>query len=370
MVPNIKNAGALNFPQYLAAFDDVVARARTGKLMPADFQGTTISLTNPGTVGTFGSVPRLMVGQGAIIATGAMDYPAEYARRPPETRAAARDQQGDDDHLHLRPPHHPGRGIGAVSRARCRHCSTAQTASTRRFSSELGMPYQPVSGRSRSAAAGCSGSGQPCCRVGDRSRKPRLRTDQRVSRARPSDRRSRSAGLDAGLCIRNSIPRHTASPCGTSTGAWSSRGQSSLLREVLEDLRADVLGQVGAEYMNIPVPEQKNWLQDRMEPTKNPVAARRADAAAHSGAADRGREFEQFLHTRFIGQKRFSLEGGEAGHRALEEIVERAAANGVQEIVIGMAHRGRLERAGQRRRQDDTSDLLRVRGGAGIDFER
>ena len=87
MVPNIKNAGALSFGQYLAAFDDIVARARTSKLMPDDFQGTTISLTNPGTVGTFGSVPRLMVGQGAIIATGAMDYPAEYASTPAETRA-------------------------------------------------------------------------------------------------------------------------------------------------------------------------------------------------------------------------------------------------------------------------------------------
>jgi len=83
MVPSIKNAGALGFTEYLAAFDDIVARARTGKLTPADFQGTTISLTNPGTVGTFGSVPRLMVGQGAIIATGAMDYPAEYGSVAP-----------------------------------------------------------------------------------------------------------------------------------------------------------------------------------------------------------------------------------------------------------------------------------------------
>jgi 2-oxoglutarate dehydrogenase E1 component len=88
MVPNIKGANALTFTEYLAAFDDVVARARTAKLMPADFQGTTISLTNPGTVGTFGSVPRLMVGQGAIIATGAMDFPAEYGSVPPEMRAS------------------------------------------------------------------------------------------------------------------------------------------------------------------------------------------------------------------------------------------------------------------------------------------
>jgi len=87
LVPNIKNAGALNFQDYLNSFDDLVARARTGKLVTADFQATTISLTNPGTVGTMSSSPRLMLGQGAIIATGAIDYPAEYHGTAAETRA-------------------------------------------------------------------------------------------------------------------------------------------------------------------------------------------------------------------------------------------------------------------------------------------
>ncbi len=86
-VPNIKNAEEMNFAQFVAAYDDIVARARTNKLQVADFEGTTISLTNPGTVGTFGSVPRLMPGQGAIIATGAIDYPAEFAAMTEENRA-------------------------------------------------------------------------------------------------------------------------------------------------------------------------------------------------------------------------------------------------------------------------------------------
>src|SRR5208337_3858848 len=88
MVPNIRNAGALDFQQYLTAFDGLVARARGGQLTPADFQGTTISLTNPGTVGTMASNPRLMPGQGAIIAAGAIDYPAEYQGAATEMRAA------------------------------------------------------------------------------------------------------------------------------------------------------------------------------------------------------------------------------------------------------------------------------------------
>jgi len=66
----------LDFARYVQAFDDIVARARSNKLTVQDFEGTSISLTNPGTVGTLGSVPRLMAGQGAIIATGTIDYPA------------------------------------------------------------------------------------------------------------------------------------------------------------------------------------------------------------------------------------------------------------------------------------------------------
>ena len=85
VVPNLKNAGEMSFAEYMAAFDDTVARARKGKLQLPDFQGTTISLTNPGTVGTFASNPRLMAGQGAIIATGAMAYPPEFANTPEDT---------------------------------------------------------------------------------------------------------------------------------------------------------------------------------------------------------------------------------------------------------------------------------------------
>lgn len=85
LVPNIKNAGKLRFSEFLHAYDDVVKRARDGKLQIADFQGTTISLTNPGTIGTVASTPRLMAGQSLIIATGAIEYPAEYQAMAPET---------------------------------------------------------------------------------------------------------------------------------------------------------------------------------------------------------------------------------------------------------------------------------------------
>jgi 2-oxoglutarate dehydrogenase E1 component len=78
LVPNIKGSDSMNFAEFFAAYNDQVKKAREGKLAIEDFQGTTISLTNPGTIGTVASNPRLMAGQSAIIATGAIEYPAEY----------------------------------------------------------------------------------------------------------------------------------------------------------------------------------------------------------------------------------------------------------------------------------------------------
>src|SRR6185295_12238192 len=87
-VPSIKRAEAMSFAEFVAAYDDLVTRARGNKLTVADFEGVTISLTNPGTVGTAGSIPRLMPGQGAIIATGAIDYPPEYRGVPEDVRSS------------------------------------------------------------------------------------------------------------------------------------------------------------------------------------------------------------------------------------------------------------------------------------------
>ena len=78
LVPSIKGAEAMDFAGFWTAYEDVVRKARDNKLTVADFQGTTISLTNPGGIGTSHSVPRLMKGQGAIIGVGAMEYPSDW----------------------------------------------------------------------------------------------------------------------------------------------------------------------------------------------------------------------------------------------------------------------------------------------------
>src|SRR5699024_6950380 len=85
LVPNIKQADTLDFAEYWRAYEDVVRKARDGKLGADDFAGTTVSLTNPGGIGTVHSVPRLSKGQGCIIGVGALEYPAEYQGSSLET---------------------------------------------------------------------------------------------------------------------------------------------------------------------------------------------------------------------------------------------------------------------------------------------
>ena len=89
LVPSIKGAEAMDFAAFWTAYEDVVRKARDNKLTVADFQGTTISLTNPGGIGTVHSVPRLMSGQGAIIGAGAMEYPAEATNASPRSASAS-----------------------------------------------------------------------------------------------------------------------------------------------------------------------------------------------------------------------------------------------------------------------------------------
>ena len=112
VVAGIKRCETMRFAQFVTAYEDIVRRARDGKLTAEDFAGVTISLTNPGTIGTVHSVPRLMAGQGAIIGVGAMEYPAEFQGASAGTHRRTGYRQADHPDLDVRPPHHPGRGIG------------------------------------------------------------------------------------------------------------------------------------------------------------------------------------------------------------------------------------------------------------------
>jgi multifunctional 2-oxoglutarate metabolism enzyme len=349
MVPNIKGAAGLDFPQYLAAYNSLIARARTNRLTPADFQGTTISLTNPGTVGTVASNPRLMPGQGAIIASGAIDYPAEFHGSAPETRATLgiskvvtltctydhRVIQGAESGLflaklqtlldggegfyeeifkHLRMPHHPARWevdrralLGGMSGARtaevAKEAGIMQMINAYRVRGHLIADLDPL-------------GAEP-------SYHPELDPETYGLTIWDLDREFLTGSL--GEAIGEAAPKPVAT-----------------LREILEILRRTYCGKIGCEYMNIQVPEQKRWLQQRMEPDANTWPLDRETRVRILRNIVAAEEFEHFLHSRFVGQKRFALEGGETAVAILDEILERATANGASEVVMGMAHRGRL----------------------------
>jgi 2-oxoglutarate dehydrogenase E1 component len=353
MVPNIKDAGALQFQEYVNAFDDLVARARSGKLALADFQGTTISLTNPGTVGTMASNPRLMPGQGAIVASGAIDYPAEYQGAAPETRATLgiskvmtltctydhRVIQGAESGVFL------GKLQGLLDGADGFYDEIFQ---------HLHMPHQPVRWeKDRGAPWAPLLPGMTGARTAEIAKEAGIMQMINAYRVRGhliadldplGAEPSYHPELDPetyGLTIWDLDREFLTGTLGESIGEGGPKPVATL-REILETLRQTYCGKVGCEYMNIQVPEQKRWLQQRMEPEANNWPLERETRLRILQNLIDGEEFEHFLHSRFVGQKRFALEGGEAALAILDEILERASLNDVHEIVAGMAHRGRL----------------------------
>ena len=336
----------MSFAQYLAAFDDLVARARTGKLGVADFQGTTISLTNPGTVGTMASMPRLVSGQGAIIAVGAMDYPAEYRGVASDVVASL--------------------GISKVMSVTCTYdhriiqgaesglfLGTLQSLldGEQNFYEEifeaLRVPYAPVKWAPDKTPAALAPVPEPSTEVVKEAAVIRLINAFRVRGHLMADldplgdEPAYNPELDPltyGLTIWD-LDRHFYTD--SLTHAFGGRKQATL-REMVDLLRETYCGKIGAEYMYIQRPEEKIWLQERMESPDRSYQLSREEKLRIFDNLLQAEEFEHFLDRRFIGQKRFSLEGAETTISVLTELANLCAENDAHEMVIGMAHRGRL----------------------------
>jgi 2-oxoglutarate dehydrogenase E1 component len=344
VVPNIKNAGAMSFYEFLQAFEEIVARARANKLTPDDFAGTTISLTNPGTVGTKGSVPRLMPGQGAIIATGSIDFPPEFQGASEALRA----QLGISKVMTMTCTY-DHRIIQGAESGMFLGTMQALLEGEEGFYDEIfattGMPYQPVRWQT-DRGAGITGfrDERRMEEIAKQAAVLQLINAYRVRGHLIADfnplgtQPGYHPELDPatyGLTIwdleREFITGNLAGKMGVAT-----------LRQILETLRQTYCGRLGCEYMHIQHPEEKQWLRERMEPEANNWELGAEHRQRMLQRLLEGESFENFLHTRFVGQKRFSLEGGESAMVILDELLERGAESGIQEIVIGMAHRGRL----------------------------
>jgi multifunctional 2-oxoglutarate metabolism enzyme len=341
LVPNIKRANKMDFAQFLKSYNDVVRKARNNTLEVSDFEGTTLSLTNPGTLGTVASVPRLMQAQGTIIATGQIDYSAEYSAADPGVLAdlgisKVMTMTSTYDHRIIQ-----GAESGAFL-ARVHELLLGADDFYDDIYRDLRIPYEPARwAKDRHRLALGTASNDDI--VAREAAALQLINAYRVRGHLLADldpleyKVAKHPELDPqfhGFTIWD-LDREFV--CGGLCGK-----QTAKLRDILDTLRETYCGKIGPEYMFIQETVQKRWLQDRMEPVRNKQPLDGATKRRILMKLNDAEAFERFLHTKYVGHKRFSMEGAESVIPMLDYLFNEAASDGVVEGVIGMAHRGRL----------------------------
>ena len=333
LVPNIKRAQRLNFAEYLAAYEELVGKARTNTLTAGDFQGTTVSLPNPGGIGTVHSVPRLTKGQGCIVGAGALEYPAEFQGMSDAQLA----KLGVSKVITLTSTydHRVIQGAGSGEFLKIVHgLLLGEDNFYDEIFADLRIPYEPVRWVPDFERDG----------IDDREKSTRIQELINAYRVRghlmadtdPLEYRQRThPDLDVlthGLSLWDLDRSFRTAGFGGQ--------QKAPFREILRILRDSYCRTVGIEYMHIQDPAQRKWFQEKLEkPYAKPTREEQLRILAKLNEAE---AFETFLQTKFVGQKRFSLEGGESAIAAMDEILQSAANAGIEEVCIGMAHRGRL----------------------------
>ncbi len=333
LVPNIKNAEDMDFAQFWAAYEAIVTHARAGTLQPSDFQGTTFTLTNPGTIGTVHSVPRLMQGQGAIVGVGAMDFPAEFQGASAETIS----QLGVSKTLTLTSTYdhrviqgaQSGEFLGLVHKK-----LLGLDGFFDRVFVALRVPYEPVRWVADATTDEDTDKAKPA-RIAELIHAYRSRGHLMADVDPLSSRPRRHPDLDVqthGLTLWDLDRSY-------STGGFAGQ-QRWKMREVLGRLRDAYCRTMGVEYMHLADRQQRSWFQERLEHGYTKPA--REEHLRILGRLNAAEAFEAFLQTKYVGQKRFSLEGGESLIPLMDAILSSAARAGIHEVCMGMAHRGRL----------------------------
>ncbi len=336
LVPVIKAADTLDFRRFVAAYEDLIRKVRSNKLSPDDMTGATITLTNPGTIGTVHSVPRLMPGQGVIVGVGALDHPAEYQAADPRTLAELgvskvmtvtstydhRIIQGAESGLFLQKVHQLLLGEDGfyddVFRA-------------------IGVPYEPVRWRRDvnpldSQAAQLDKQMKVNSLVNIYRVRGHLIADLDPLSWKEPRMHPELDPATYGLTIWD-LDREFL------TGGLAGRDRLPL-SEILHILRDAYCRTIGVEYMHIQEPDQKRWIQDHIEGVTPELD--RGDLHHVLGRLNAAEAFERFLATKYVGAKRFGIEGAESAIPILDAVMEGAADEGLDGVVIGMAHRGRL----------------------------
>jgi multifunctional 2-oxoglutarate metabolism enzyme len=333
LVPNLKAADEMDFRLFWTTYEDVVRRARVGKLTVPDYQGTTATITNPGTIGTVHSVPRLMPGQGCIVGVGAMEYPAEYAGASEETLARLAISKSVTltstyDHRIIQ---------GAQSGEFLKKIHELLLGGDEFYDgifAALRIPYEPVRWV-RDFPYGHDDDVTRSARVQELIHAYRVRGHLMADTNPLEITQRKHPDLDInqhGLTLWD-LEREFP------TGGFGGKPRMKL-RDILGVLRDSYCRTVGTEYMHIQDPEERRWLQARIEV---PHARAEHDEQIHIlSRLNVAEAFEMFLQTKYVGQRRFSLEGAESLIPLLDAVLAEAAGADLDEVVMGMAHRGRL----------------------------
>ncbi|MFG2127663.1 multifunctional oxoglutarate decarboxylase/oxoglutarate dehydrogenase thiamine pyrophosphate-binding subunit/dihydrolipoyllysine-residue succinyltransferase subunit [Streptomyces sp. NPDC048751] len=333
VVAAIKKAETLNFFEFWQAYEDIVRRARDNKLTMDDFTGVTVSLTNPGGLGTVHSVPRLMPGQSVIMGVGSMDYPAEFQGTSQDTL----NKLGISKVMTLTSTYDHRVIQGAASGEFLRAVANLLLGENGFYDDvfeSLRIPYEPVRWL-KDIDASHDDDVTKAARVFELIHSYRVRGHVMADTDPLEYQQRKHPDLDItehGLTLWD-LEREFA------VGGFAGKSLMKL-RDILGVLRDSYCRTTGIEFMHIQDPKQRKWIQDRIErPHTKPEREEQLRILRRLNAAE---AFETFLQTKYVGQKRFSLEGGESVIPLLDAVIDSAAESRLDEVVIGMAHRGRL----------------------------
>ena len=337
LVPVIRDADTLDFQQFLQAYEELIRKIRTNKLDPNMFSGGTITVTNPGTIGTVHSVPRLMSGQSAILGVGSIDYPAEYSAADPETIATL----GVSKVITLTSTYDHRVIQGAESGMFLKHVHELLLGQNGFYDDvfeSLGLPYEPARWRIDAGALDSR----------DAKLHKQMQVDKLANMYRV--RGHMIADLDP-LRLQNVSMHPELDPTYYGLSIWdldreflvdlAGEAVSMPLSKILGVLRDAYCRTIGVEYGHMLDPEQKAWWRNHLEGVDDEITP--DDQLWILERLNAAEAFESFLGTKYVGQKRFGVEGGESLIPLLDAVCEAAADDAdVTDLVMGMAHRGRL----------------------------
>jgi 2-oxoglutarate decarboxylase len=341
VVPSIKNAQDMMFSQFIAAYDQLIAKSRINKLDVNDLSGTTASLTNPGMIGTNASIPRLMEGMGLIVAAGAIDYPAEMKAFAPQMLATMAVSKvmtitNTYDHRIIQ---------GAESGEFLQYIENLLKGEDNFYDqmyASLAIPFEPykwVVDLNNNPFY----NGDTAEVLEQETKVVQLINAYRVRGHLYAD--MNPLGLQAYYYPELDISFYGLTIWDLSrefdTGGLGGIKRAPL-RDIVTMLRDTYCGRIGVEFMHIQELDKKAWVRDRFETVYNNAKYKKEEKVRVLRKLVEAESFEKYIHTKFVGSKRFSVEGGESFVPAIDKIMELAAERGVTDVYMGMAHRGRL----------------------------